>query len=115
FHLVRAKLIAGQGTPREAVAHFDEMVREHRYASEAGARYGLASAEARARDFRRAAAEVETIRKLLGPNPMVEQLMARIRLGEGNPAAARDVLRSALSNFPNYRPLHYAYVDVLQG
>src|SRR5262249_30784365 len=86
-----------------------------RYASEAGARYGLASAEARARDFRRAAAEVETIRKLLGPNPMVEQLMARIRLGEGNPAAARDVLRSALSNFPNYRPLHYSYVDVLQG
>jgi predicted Zn-dependent protease len=46
---------------------------------------------------------------------MAELLMARIRLGEGDAAGARDVLRSALSRFPNYRPLHYAYVDVLQG
>jgi beta-barrel assembly-enhancing protease len=115
FHLARAKLLAEQGTPREAVAHFSEMVREHRYADEAGARYGLASALARARDFPRAAAEVENVRKLLGPHPMVELLMARIRVDSGNPAAARDVLRSALSRFPNYRPLHYAYVEVLQG
>jgi predicted Zn-dependent protease len=41
--------------------------------------------------------------------------MSRIRLGEGDAAGARDVLRSGLSRFPNYRPLHYAYVDVLQG
>jgi predicted Zn-dependent protease len=115
FHLVRARLVAEQGPPRDAVAHFDELVREHRYANEAGARYGLASAEARARDINRAESETETVRKLLGPHPMVELLMARIRLGAGNPAGASDVLRSALLRFPNYRPLHYAYVDVLQG
>jgi beta-barrel assembly-enhancing protease len=114
FQLVRAKLLAEQGTPSEAVEHFNEIVRERRYSSEAGARYGLASALARARDFPRATAEVENVRKLLGPHPMVELLMARIRVDAGNPAAARDVLRSALSRFPNYRPLHYAYVDVLQ-
>ena len=115
FHLVRARLLAEQGSPRDAVAHFDELVREHRYANEAGARYGLASAELRVKDFRRAESETEAVRKLLGPHPMVELLMARIRLGDGNPAGARDVLRSALSRFPNSRPLHYAYIDVLQG
>ncbi len=56
FHLARAKLRAEQGLPREAVAHFSELVREHRYAEEA-----------------------------------------------------------TLARAPNYRPLHYAYVEVLQG
>ena len=115
FRLARGKLLAELGTPREAVASFDSLVREHRYADEAGARYGLATALARARDFPRAASQAESVRKLLGPHPMVELLVARIRLGQGDAAAARDVIRSALSRYPNYRPLHYAYIDVLQG
>jgi len=115
YHLARAKLLAELGTPRDALANFDALVREHRYADEAGARYGLASALARARDFPRAASQAESVRKLLGPHPMVESLVARIRLGQGDAAAARDVLRSALSRYPNYRPLHYAYIEVLQG
>src|SRR5207248_201282 len=115
FHLARAKVRAEQGLPREAVAHFDELVLEHRYAEEAGARYGLASALARARDFSRASSEVQAVRKLIGTHPMVELLLARVRLGAGDAAGARDVLREALARTPNYRPLHYAYVDLLQG
>jgi predicted Zn-dependent protease len=46
---------------------------------------------------------------------MVELLTARIRVAQGNPGAARDILRSALSRSPNYRPLHYAYIETLQG
>ncbi|HUL91969.1 MAG TPA: M48 family metalloprotease [Burkholderiales bacterium] len=115
FYLVRARLVAGQGTPREAVAHFDEQVREHRYANEAAAHYGFANALARSQDYRRAATEAEAAQKLLGPHPMVALLLARIRLGAGDAPGAGDVLRAALSRFPNYRPLHYAYVDVLQG
>jgi beta-barrel assembly-enhancing protease len=115
FHLARAKLQAAQGSARDAVAQFSELVRQHRYADEAGARYGLASALARAGDYGRAASEAERVRKLLDSEPMVDLLVARIRLGAGNPAGAREVLRSALSRFPNYRPLHYAYVDLLQG
>jgi predicted Zn-dependent protease len=115
FHFARARLRAEQGLPREAVAHFGELVREHRYAEEAGARYGLASALARARDFTGAAREIGTVRKLVGTHPMVELLMARIRLGAGDPAEARAVLRAALQRVPNYRPLHYAYVEALQG
>jgi predicted Zn-dependent protease len=115
FYLARAKLLAEQGMPREAVAHFDALVRDHRYADEAGARYGLASALARARDFPRAASQAETVRKLLGPHPWVELLVARIRLSQGDAAEARDVIRTALSRYPNYKPLHYAYIDLLQG
>ncbi len=113
FSLARAKLRAEQGLPREAVSHFAELVREHRYANEAGARYGLASARARAREFSAAAIEVETVRKLV-THPMVELLAARIRMGAGDAAGAREVLRAALARVPNYRPLHYAYVEALQ-
>ncbi len=115
FYFARAKLRAEQGLPREAVAHFRELVREHRYAEEAGARYGLASALARTREFSGAAREVGAVRKLVGAHPMVELLMARIRLGAGDSAEARNVLRAALQRAPNYRPLHYAYVEALQG
>jgi len=114
FSLARAKLRAEQGLPREAVSHFAELVREHRYADEAGARYGLASARARAREFSAAAIEVESVRKLVGTHPMVELLAARIRTGAGDAAGALEVLRAALGRVPNYRPLHYAYVEALQ-
>jgi predicted Zn-dependent protease len=90
------------------------LVRDHRYADEAGARYGLAGARARAREFSGAAVEVEAVRKLVGTHPMVELLAARIRLGAGDAAGARDLLRAALGRVPNYRPLHYAYVEALQ-
>jgi len=41
---VRAKLRADAGEARDAVEHFDSSIREKRYASEAAAHYGLASA-----------------------------------------------------------------------
>lgn len=114
FHLARAKLRAEEGSPPAAVAYFDELVRQRRYASEAGARYGLAAALARARNYARAGSEVETLRKLTGNHPMVELLAARIRMAVGDGAGARDILRAALVRSPDYRPLHYAYVDTLQ-
>lgn len=114
FHFARAKLRAEEGVAREAVAYFAELVRERRYASEAGARYGLASALARARDFAGAETEIQATRKLAGPHPMVELLAARIRLGAGDAMGARRILRAALDRAPTYRPLHYAYVEALQ-
>ena len=114
FHLVRAKLRAEEGSPREAVAYFEELVRQRRYASEVGARYGLASALERSRDYAGAGREVEALRKLTGDHPMVELLAARIRVAAGDVAGARDLLRAALARAPDYRPLHYAYVETLQ-
>src|SRR6266568_2477602 len=71
-------------------------------------------ARARAREFSAAAIEVESVRKLVGAHPMVELLAARIRTGAGDAAGALEVLRAALGRAPNYRPLHYAYVEALQ-
>jgi predicted Zn-dependent protease len=115
FHLVRAKLRAEQGSPREAKTDFTEMVRERRYASETAARYGLALALARERDYANAQGEVERLRKLVGPHPMVELLAARIRAANGDPAGARDVLQAARARDPNYPPLSYELVQSLQA
>jgi beta-barrel assembly-enhancing protease len=115
FHLVRAKLRAEQESPRDAKAHFSEMVRERRYASEAAARYGLALALSRGRDYGAAEAEVQRLRKLVGTHPMVELLAARIRSAKGDQAGARDILKAALRHDPNYHPLSYALVQSLQA
>ncbi len=115
FHLVRAKLRAEQGSPREAKSHFAEMVRERRYANEAAARYGLALAEARGRDYTGAQSEIERLRRLVGPHPMVELLAARVRLAAGDQRGARDVLQAALARNPNSAPLNYALVQALQS
>ena len=115
FHLVRAKLRAEQGSPRDAKAHFADMVRERRYANEAAARYGLALALSRGRDDAGAEAEIGRLRKLVGTHPMVELLAARVKTANGDPAGARDVLTAALAHDPNYLPLSYALVQSLQA
>ena len=51
FELVRAKLRAQAGTPREAIKEFETQLQEKKYASEAAVRYGLASAQLRAKDL----------------------------------------------------------------
>jgi predicted Zn-dependent protease len=115
FHLVRAKLRAEEGSPRDAKTHFTEAVREHRYASEAAARYGLALALARGRDYAGAEAEIGRLRRLVGTQPMVELLAARVRTAKGDHAGARDILQAALVHDPNYQPLNYALVQSLQA
>ena len=115
FHLVRAKLRAEQGSPRDAKTYFTELVRDRRYANEAAARYGLALALARGRDYAGAETEIERLRKLVGTHPIVELLAARIRAANGDQAGARDILQAALAHDPNYRPLSYALVQSFQA
>ena len=115
FQLVRAKLKAEQGTPREAVALFEEQVQTHRFADEAAARYGLAAGLARAKDFSRAEAQLPMLRKLLGSHPMVELLAARIKAERGDVKGARDLVSAALKVHSTYRPLRYAELEYLQA
>jgi predicted Zn-dependent protease len=114
FQLARAKIKAEQGSPRDALALFEDQISARRFASEAGARYGLAAAFARSREFPRAEAAVAELRSLVGSHPMVELLAARIMAGAGDVAGARDRVTAAVTRYPNYRPLKYAQVDYLQ-
>jgi predicted Zn-dependent protease len=114
YHLVRAKLRAEAADAREAVKTFGDAVSDRRFANEPGARYGLAVALLRAREFKRAEAEIARLRADKVASPMVDTLDARVRLELGDQAGARAVLSSALARFPHRRPLLYAYLGALQ-
>ena len=62
FQLVRAKLRAEYGDPRDTVQFFQSAVRERRFASEAAARYGLTVAYVRAKRTKEAEAELARVR-----------------------------------------------------
>jgi predicted Zn-dependent protease len=113
FYLLRAKLRAGDDKPAQAVAFFEESLRERKYLNEAAQRFGLAAALLRARQYERAERELAVARKLLPANAIVENLAAQIKLADGKVDAALALYRSALNNFPNRRPLVYAYADTL--
>ena len=113
FHLVRAKLRAEQGDARDAVSYFDAIVREGRYASEAGARYGLATALLRAQRAREADAEVARLRKTGAQDPMIETLAARVKQGLGEHDRAATLLSDARKRYPYSRALVYAQVGAL--
>jgi len=64
FQLIRAKLRAQLDAPRDAVAFFEQSLAERKFLSEAASRYGLVASLMRARDYTRARAELESLRKL---------------------------------------------------
>jgi predicted Zn-dependent protease len=114
FHLVRAKLRAQTGTPRDAVAEFESRLAERSpAAAEAAVRYGLA--QAYLRDGRPVAAqrEVDELRRLKVVSPMVETLDAQVRLKQGDAAAAAAILRGAQPRFPQERAVAYGLMESL--
>jgi predicted Zn-dependent protease len=115
FHLVRAKLRAGQGSAREAVQVADAQLRERRYASLPGARYALVTALMRDRAYPRAERELLELRSGSLPHPMIELLAARLRSARGDFAGARDILKTARSRFPNSRSVGYALAGAYQA
>jgi predicted Zn-dependent protease len=114
FQLVRAKLRAEAGDARDAVASFQSALREHRYAAEAAARYGLASALLRARRFPEASAEVQRLRRLGVQSPMIDTLDARARQASGDTAGAAALLSKAHERYPYSRAVAYAHIAALE-
>jgi predicted Zn-dependent protease len=112
YHLVRAKLRAEAGDSRDAVRSFTDAVNDRRYAHEPSARYGLAVALMREKDYKRAEAEVAKLRADKVASPMIESLAARARLAQNDSAGAFAILKAALVRFPNRRSLLYAALDM---
>ena len=113
FQLVRAKLRAEEGTPQQAVALFEDALREKKYTSETASRYGLTAALLRAKDYARAEQELALLRKMAPPNAIIENLAARIKTAAGQPGAALAQYQTALKSFPSHRALVYGYADAL--
>ena len=113
FQLIRAKLRAQQGTPREAVADFESQVRERKSVSQAAARYGLAYALMRAKDVAAAQREFEALRALKVSSPIIADLAAEISTKQGDLPGAQAIYRDGLQHFPQARSLVYGYVESL--
>ena len=113
FHLVRAKLRAQMGQPKEAVAEFERSLREKKYISQVAAQYGLSYALLRARDVAGARRASEGLRDDKNSAPMIAVLLADVAAQSGNSSEAEKIYREALSRFPQSRSLMYGYIGLL--
>jgi predicted Zn-dependent protease len=113
FQLIRAKLRVDAESPREAVTFFEQSLAERKFLSEAASRYGLALSFLRVQDHARAKKELEALRKIAPPNPIIEAFACRLQAATGEVAAGLGCYRQALATYPGYRALTYDYADTL--
>jgi beta-barrel assembly-enhancing protease len=113
YHYVRALLRSYVGDESTAVAHFKSALADRKFSTEASARYGLAAAYLRARDFANAKNEIATLTKSGVKHPMIAALMGQTLLQNDEFAAAAVFLESAIKTYPNHTQLHYDYPDAL--
>ena len=113
FQLIRAKLLAGEGSPEAAVKRFTEAIRDTRYNNLAAERYGLVAALLRARQFDRAEQELNQLNQSGASSPIIAMLGARLKqeAGDLNTTLAR--YQAGRERFPGYRPLLYADANAL--
>lgn len=113
FQLIRAKLKAGSGSPREVLEFFEQSLGERKFLSEAASRYGLVVSLLRTKDYARAKKELEALRRLGRASPIIDTLACKVRVAAGETEAAFACYREALKTYPNYRALVYDYADAL--
>jgi len=113
FHLVRAKLRAMKGHSSEAIKDFQSLVNDRKYPSEGAARYGLAVALTRVKDWAGAEKEVQAARRSRLVSPMIDRLHAEIRIGLGDIEGGLALFRDTMARYPLNTGLMYAYGDVL--
>lgn len=113
FMLVKAKLKARTGPAPEAVAEFEQQLRDRKFSSEAAVRYGLAQAQYRLGNVTAAEAQIAELRRLKVASPMLETLAAQLRSRSRDSAGAVRILRAAAGKYPEDRAVAYALVDTL--
>ena len=138
FQLVRAKLRASEGKPREAVKYFESNLKEKRYSNETVERYGLISALLREGNNSRANKELTLLydsphydtmiklqknhllgdviqikQKILYSSAMIETLAARVKFSVGLYSEGLRIYKAALIIYPQHRALIYDYAAAL--
>lgn len=108
FHFIRARLVAMEDTPEDAVKRFQDQIRQKKTPLEAASRYGLALALARLGKYAEAEKEIALAIKSV-ESPMLLNLRAEITALAGNPTQSLKLYQSALGRHPQYKPLVYGY------
>ena len=112
FQFIRARIKAMDGTPQEAIAHFQGQLREGNYSSEAATQYGLALGYLRASRFDAAEASAQKFAGL-SSSPLASLLLATTAAKSGKLDLALTRYRAGLSRYPTYLPLLYGYANAL--
>jgi len=113
FQLVRARLTATEGNPRDAAANFNRLLNERKVSSEVAARYGLVVALLRSGDPSRARKELAALQALKAKSPMIDALAAQTLIASGDIEKGLAAYRDALRANPGRRALAYGYADAL--
>ena len=113
FQLVRARLRAQEDSPADAVRAARNVLKEKRYSNETAARYGLATALMRARQFKEAETEVQKLLSGKPVHPIIQQLAARSALDAGHHELALQRYQAGSEAHPGYRPLQYGHIGAL--
>jgi predicted Zn-dependent protease len=113
FQLTRAKIKASLGAPREAVAFFEESLKERKFLSETASRYGLVVSRMRERDFAGARKEMTTLRQAVPNHPMIENLGCNLLVTAGEQAPGLACYREAVQRYGGHRAILYDYVAAL--
>ena len=113
FQLIRARLRAQFDAPRDAVVFFEQGLAERKFLSEAASRYGLVVSLMRQKDYARARGELDSLRKLVPANPIVDTLTCEFGREAYGPDKTLPCFREGLKSYPAYRALVYGYADAL--
>jgi predicted Zn-dependent protease len=113
FQLIRARLIAMQKTPQDAIAFFDSALGEKKFGNPVAHRYGLVLALLRHNLPKRATQEFATLHKQAPLNAIIEALAGQIKRLDKQNKEIVAFYRNALKNFPHSHALIYDYAEVL--
>jgi beta-barrel assembly-enhancing protease len=113
YHYIRALLRSYVGEGSDAVKHFESVIAERKFASESVARYGLAAALLRTRDFTRAKNELSSLKSKGIDHPMVEALLGQLYLQNDEVDAAVKHLDVAFQRYPLHMQLAYDLPEAL--
>jgi len=113
FQMVRALLKSYEGTPKQAIAFFQDAIAEKKYNNEIAAHYGLVASYLRAEDFKHAQEELATLEKIAPPHPMVEGVAGQVLMQSGQLKQAIARYEAALVRYPSKMQLIYDYPEAL--
>jgi beta-barrel assembly-enhancing protease len=113
YHYVRALLRSYVGDEKQAIAHFESALAERKFSTESSARYGLAAAHLRARNFDQAKKEIAMLTASGVKHPMIAALLGQTLLQNDEVDAAVTHLEAAIKTYPNHTQLHYDLPEAL--